>query len=116
MVVGYRVGWLTYSLASLIMNVRYITLVNVLLDREAVPEFLQGDCRPDLLADAVIELLGDKDSERAALDEAARLLGKGGERPSLRAARAILDFVRQNRQGRQLPLAGGDRRAGSSAT
>ncbi len=93
MVVGYKVGWLTYSLASLIMNVRYITLVNVLLDREAVPEFLQERCRPDLLADAVVQLFTDKDSERADLDEAARLLGRGGERPSLRAARAILDFV-----------------------
>ncbi len=95
MVVGYKVGWLTYSLASLIMNVRYITLVNVLLDREAVPEFLQERCRPDLLADAVAKLLEDKDSERADLDAAARLLGKGGERPSLRAARAILDFVQR---------------------
>lgn len=94
MVVGYKVGWLTYSLASLIMNVRYITLVNVLLDREAVPEFLQERCRPDLLAEAVVKLFTEKDSERADLDEAARLLGKGGERPSLRAARAILDFTR----------------------
>lgn len=98
MVVGYKVGGLTYALASLIMNVRYITLVNVLLDREAVPEFLQARCRPDLLADAVTMLLTNKDTarhERADLDEAARLLGKGGEAPSLRAARAILDFVRR---------------------
>lgn len=94
MVVGYKVGWLTYALASLIMNVRYITLVNVLLDREAVPEFLQERCNPDLLSDAVVKLFSDKDSERADLDEAARLLGKGGEQPSLRAARAIVDFVR----------------------
>lgn len=97
MVVGYKVGWLTYSLASLIMNVRYITLVNVLLDREAVPEFLQERCNPELLGDAVVKLFSDKDSERADLDEAARLLGKGGERPSLRAARAILEFVASQR-------------------
>ena len=94
MVVGYKVGGLTYALASLVMNVRYITLVNVLLDREAVPEFVQERCRPDLLAGATVELFADKDSERADLDEAARLLGRGGERPSLRAARAILDFAK----------------------
>ena len=97
MVVGYKVGGLTYALASLVMNVRYITLVNVLLDREAVPEFLQERCRPDLLADAVVKLFTDKDSERADLEEAARLLGKGSEPPSLRAARAILDFVKRQR-------------------
>jgi lipid-A-disaccharide synthase len=94
MVVGYKVGGLTYALASLIMNVRYITLVNVLLGREAVPEFVQERCRPGLLADAVVKLFTGENSERADLDEAARLLGKGGERPSLRAARAILEFLK----------------------
>ena len=97
MVVGYRVGSLTYALASLIMNVRYITLVNVLLGREAVPEFVQSRCTPQNLADAVIALLTDKGAalhERADLEKAAQMLGKGGEAPSLRAARVILEFVR----------------------
>ena len=96
MVVGYKVGGLTYALASLIMNVRYITLVNVLLDREAVPEFVQSRCTPENLSGAVIPLLTDKSAalhERDDLGAAAVLLGKGGEAPSLRAARAILEFV-----------------------
>jgi lipid-A-disaccharide synthase len=97
MVVGYRVGWLTYALSSLIMNVKYITLVNVLLEREAVPEFLQSRLQPDLLAEAVERLWRDP-AARAAQIEALtafdRLLGEGTEAPSLRAARALLDFVR----------------------
>jgi lipid-A-disaccharide synthase len=96
MVVGYRVGALTYALASLIMNVRYITLVNVLLGREAVPEFVQSRCTPENLAGAVIPLMTDAGAalhERDDLDAAVALLGKGGEAPSLRAARAILEFV-----------------------
>jgi lipid-A-disaccharide synthase len=102
MVVGYKVGWLTYMLALPLMNVRYITLINVLLDREAVSEFLQARCRPTLLADAVAKLLTDKGAashERDDLDEATALLGRGGEAPSLRAARAIVDFVRGARPG-----------------
>jgi lipid-A-disaccharide synthase len=96
MVVGYKVGGLTYALASLIMNVRYITLVNVLLGREAVPEFVQSRCTPENLAGAVIPLMTDIGAalhERGDLDAAVALLGKGGEAPSLRAARAILEFV-----------------------
>jgi lipid-A-disaccharide synthase len=102
MAVGYKVGWLTYMLALPLMNVRYITLINVLLDREAVPEFLQARCTPALLADAVTKLLTDKGAashELADLDEATALLGRGGEPPSLRAARAIVDFVRGARPG-----------------
>jgi lipid-A-disaccharide synthase len=97
MVVGYKAGGLTYALASLIMNVRYITLVNVLLDREAVPEFLQSRCTPENLSEAVVKLFQDKESashELADLDEATAMLGRGGEAPSIRAARAILYFVR----------------------
>ena len=96
MVVGYRVGALTYALASLIMNVRHIALVNVLLGREAVPEFVQSRCTPENLAGAVIRLMTDKGAalhERDDLDAAVAMLGKGGEAPSLRAARAILEFV-----------------------
>ena len=97
MVVGYRAGKLTYALASLVMNVRYITLINILLGREAVPEFLQSRCTPDNLANAVVRLFGDGDAvmhELADLDEATGMLGKGGEAPSVRAARAIVEFIR----------------------
>jgi lipid-A-disaccharide synthase len=102
MVVGYKVGWLTYVLALPLMNVRFITLINVLLNREAVPEFLQSRCTPENLAGAVTKLLTDKDAaghELHDLDEATALLGRGGEAPSIRAARAIIDFVRGAKPG-----------------
>ena len=98
MVVGYRVGGLTYALSSLIMHVKYITLVNVLLAREAVPEFLQARLRPALLADAVERLLRDpaaRAAQVAALGEFDRMLGEGTEAPSLRAARALLAFLKE---------------------
>jgi lipid-A-disaccharide synthase len=97
MAVGYRAGWLTYVLALPLMNVKYITLVNILLGREAVPEFLQMRCTSENLGDAVTKLLTDREAaghELHDLDEATALLGRGGEAPSLRAARAIVDFVR----------------------
>jgi lipid-A-disaccharide synthase len=96
MVVGYRVGGLTFALSSLIMNVKYITLANILLEREAVPEFLQGRMTPEALADSVEKLLRDPGVRQAqiqSLTEFARLLGEGTEAPSLRAARTLLNFV-----------------------
>jgi lipid-A-disaccharide synthase len=96
MVVGYRVGGLTFALSSLIMNVKYITLANILLEREAVPEFLQGRMTPEALADGVARLLLDETARAAQiadLNEFARLLGEGTEAPSLRAARTLLNFI-----------------------
>ena len=96
MVVGYRLGSITYALARRFLLVPYIVLINLVLDRQAVPEFLQGACEPETLARALKPLLSDT-PERAKqvrdLEEAVREFGAGGEAPSLRAARVLLTMV-----------------------
>lgn len=93
MVVGYKVGWLTFALARPLMRVSHITLVNLILGREAVPEFLQGRCTGENLGNALHTLLvGEATRARQQRDLEAALhdLGEGEEAPSLRAARAVL--------------------------
>jgi lipid-A-disaccharide synthase len=96
MVVAYKVGGLTYFLSKFLMTVKHITLINILLGREAVPEYLQGSATPDNLAAAVERLFKDETARAAqveAMKEFAAALGEGDEPPSLRAARVLLDFV-----------------------
>ncbi|HXC57214.1 MAG TPA: lipid-A-disaccharide synthase [Rhizomicrobium sp.] len=96
MVVAYRVGGVTYALAQVLFRFKYFALVNLLLDREAVPEFLQGKATPEALAAAAVPLLTDKAAaarQIADLEEVSKLLGQGAEAPSMRAARAIVGFV-----------------------
>lgn len=98
MAVAYRVGGLTYALAQVLFRFKYFALANLLLDREAVPEFLQGRATPSALTGAIVPLLTDKSAaanQTADLDAVAKLLGEGSEPPSLRAARAIVEFVRR---------------------
>ena len=95
-VVGYKVGGLTFFLSKFLMTVTHITLINIILGREAVPEFLQSQCVPDKLAEAVEHLMSDPGARAAqvtAMAEFGRLLGEGDEAPSLRAARALLEFM-----------------------
>ena len=100
MVVAYRFGWLTYALGRPFVSVKFATLVNIILDREAAPEFIQSRCTGANLADALVPLLSDTPARRKQiedLDAATALLGIGSEPPSLRAARALLEFVREGR-------------------
>jgi lipid-A-disaccharide synthase len=100
MVVAYRLGWLTYALARPFISVRFITLANIILDRAAVPEFVQANCTGEALAAAILALLHDPEKrtrQRSDLADAMTSLGVGGEPPSRRAARAILEFVRTRR-------------------
>jgi lipid-A-disaccharide synthase len=53
----------------------YITLPNILLDREVVPELLQDDATPRRLADALCALLDDPSQQLAAMREVRAVLG-----------------------------------------
>ncbi len=95
-VITYRVSPLTAWIGRRLLRIRHVSLVNLLLDRPAIPELLQERCRPDLLADAVSGLLADeaaRAAQRAAGREALRRLGYGGPSPSAQAARVILDII-----------------------
>jgi len=96
MVVGYRTGWLTYALAIPLMNVKFITLLNLVLNREAIPEYLQTHCGPETIAAAALPLFSDSPQRRkqlADIEEALAALGENAESPSLRAARVVLELA-----------------------
>jgi lipid-A-disaccharide synthase len=98
MVVGYRLGWLTYALARPFVTVRFATLGNIILDRAAIPEFIQSDCTGARLSAALLPLLRDRDVWNRQAEDLrliAERLGAGDEEPSLRAARALLAFVKE---------------------
>src|SRR5947209_7583720 len=92
----YRVAWLTYLAARLVVKIKYLGMPNVLAGREIVPEFIQHQAQPQAIAAAVARLLTDK-SERARMlsDFAgvAQKLGRGeaGEN----AADAIIRELRR---------------------
>lgn len=101
MVIAYRVGKLTAFIARRYIRVKYITLVNLILDREAIPEFVQDDCTPERLSADLVRLITNpaaRVAQVAACAEAVKALGLGDERPSLRAARAILAILAEQKE------------------
>jgi len=94
MVIGYRVGALTAAIARRLMTLpAYITLVNLILNRRAIPEFVQESCTPENLSRELVALLTNpatRMTQVVASGEAVKAMGFGDEKPSVRAARAIL--------------------------
>ncbi len=68
-VLVYRVAWLTYIAARLVVKVRWLGMPNVLANREIVPEFIQHKARPKEVARAVTRLLEDESSRAGMLAE-----------------------------------------------
>lgn len=96
-VIAYRLHPLTVTLYRRLIRVKYVNLVNIMLDRMLVPELLQEDCTPQKLAEAVGRLLEDpatREEQVAGVSEVARWLGAQGTLPSERAASVVLDVAR----------------------
>lgn len=96
-VIAYRVNPVSAWIGRRLIKVRYVTLVNLVLDRDAVPELLQEQCTPDRLAAATSRLLDDEMARReqqVLATEALRHLGLGGPSPGERGARVVWELAR----------------------
>ncbi|SHL75272.1 lipid-A-disaccharide synthase [Paracoccus solventivorans] len=100
MVIGYDMAPLTRALLGMLLKTDTVTLVNLVTDTRAVPEFLGKRCQPGPMAAALLQLLDDPDArgeQLAAMELTMQRLGRGGEPPGLRAARSVLAAVRAPR-------------------
>ncbi|WP_126977200.1 lipid-A-disaccharide synthase [Frigidibacter oleivorans] len=93
MVIAYDMAWATRMLLERMVRLDTVTLVNLVSETRAVPEFLGTRCRPDLIAPALVRLADDgggREEQMAAMALTMDRLGRGGEPPGLRAARSVL--------------------------
>jgi lipid-A-disaccharide synthase len=95
-VVAYRLNPLTHWLLRRIVRVDYVHLVNLILEREAVPELIQQHCNPVRLAAEVERLLDEpatSEAQRQSCRQALQRLGLGDVSPSRRAAEVVLSVI-----------------------
>ncbi|XDA99721.1 lipid-A-disaccharide synthase [Sulfitobacter sp. LCG007] len=97
MVIAYDMNWLSRTIIRMMMKVDTVTLVNLVSDTRVVPEFIAADCRPEKIAPGLLDVIAHPDRQRAAMDLTMERLGRAGEDPGLRAARAVLDGLARQR-------------------
>jgi lipid-A-disaccharide synthase len=93
MVAAYRVAPWEAAIARRLIRVPSAILANLVLGENVVPEFLQGDCVPAKLADALSAIIKATASRCRQLDAFTRLdavLQIGPVQPSIKAALAVL--------------------------
>lgn len=91
MVIAYDMAWLTRQILRRMLRVDTVTLVNLVSDTRVAPEFLAENCTADRIAPALLDVLSVPDAQREAAQLTMERLGRGGELPGTRAARAVLD-------------------------
>jgi lipid-A-disaccharide synthase len=96
-VVCYRTSSLTYAIGRFFLKVRYISLVNLIMGREAVAELIQGEMKRERLRSELEKIIpGGERRESVKRDYEELRQRLGGEGAS---ARIASDMVTQLKQG-----------------
>ena len=75
MIISYRGPWFYYLVYRLVRCINRVCLPNIILDKDVVPEILQGDCKAEIIAENIHKLLTDE-AERTAMRSEERRVGK----------------------------------------
>lgn len=95
-IVVYKTDWLFYSLAKLLVKIKYISLVNIILDREAVPELIQTSFSSEHIGSKLTPLLTEDNPKREAqlsdYIDLRKIIGSHGA--SQKTAEKIVTYTR----------------------
>ena len=95
MLVIYKTSWLTYWLGRFLIQLPYLSMVNVLAGEKVVPEFLQGAMEPERLAKAALQILRNPKGAEAMAGRIRDVAKKlGGPGAAARAAVEVEEAIR----------------------
>lgn len=97
-IITYKINPVTALILKFMVKVKHAHLANILLEKEVVPEYLQGQCTSENIAQAVLSLLKDSKKREEQVESfkgLGSLLGtKYQQYPSQRAADFIDSVIR----------------------
>ncbi len=95
-VIVYKMNLWNYLLYRPQVKIPYIGMVNIVAGRKIVPEFIQFNAQPKMIARAAVELLQEPGRTKQMLEDLAGVkirLGTPGA--AERAAKLILEFLQE---------------------
>jgi len=96
MVIAYDAAPITKMIMKRAFLLDTATLVNIVSETHAVPEFIFDDFTTEKILPALLGLLDDqvaRDAQQNAARKTMQLLGRGEEPAGLRAARSVLEVI-----------------------
>ncbi|TCI85210.1 lipid-A-disaccharide synthase [Tenacibaculum sp. M341] len=92
-VVCYKGSWLSYQIAKRIITLQYISLVNLIMDKEVVTELIQNDFTVANLEQELQKILDETHREKLFLDYFELEKKLGGKGASAKTAKSIVNSL-----------------------
>ncbi len=94
MVVAYKVNFITYCLAKLLLKIRFANLINLIMESEVIPEMIQQNCNAKAIAARLEAIINNRKVAQLQIDNsktALKILGvDAAKQPTAKAVAAIL--------------------------
>ncbi|MDD3005513.1 lipid-A-disaccharide synthase [Flavobacterium sp.] len=92
-VVCYKGGWVSYQIAKRIITLKYISLVNLIMNREVVKELIQDEFNTKNLKTELAKILNPETRQQILKDYQELEKRLGGEGASLKTAKLIVNAI-----------------------
>src|SRR5450432_4540313 len=99
-VICYKGSNISYQIAKRLIKVKYISLVNLIMDKPVVKELIQDEMNVKNIVAELKKLLSDTDTRNRIhkdYDELRELLSQGGN-ASVKAAGLIVEYVKESKK------------------
>ena len=90
MVIAYDMGFISRLVIGAMLTIDTVTLVNLVSETRAVPEFIGKDCKAERIAPALLQILDAPAAQAQAIKMTMTRLGRGDPELPYRAALAVL--------------------------
>lgn len=98
LVITYTFNWLTNKLAKKIVKVKYANIVNIIANKEIIPEFVLDNADPVLIADELDKILADKQIAKQQIQDTTEIIKELGyncdKKASINGAKKILELIK----------------------
>ena len=73
-IIIYKIGLINFMIFKLLVNVKFANIINIINNREIIPELLQSECNPEEIYKSVTYILKNPNLIKKQLDDCNRTL------------------------------------------
>lgn len=95
MIVAYKVNIFSFIIIRLLIKIKYVTLINIIGNREIIPEFIQFNCEANLISDKLKELLLNPQKVDKQIMESHKILQELGFKSNIYPSYLATKIIRQ---------------------
>jgi len=73
-IIIYKINMINYWIMKLLVNVKFANIINIINNKEVIPELLQGECNSKEIYNSVVYFLNNPDLAKSQLDDIKKTL------------------------------------------